>query len=31
MMIDDIQPLWAAENISKSNKIDGEFQPSLAI
>jgi len=27
----NLQPMWASENISKSNNIDGVFQPSLAI
>jgi len=27
----NLQPMWAKENITKSNKLDGDFQPSLLI
>jgi len=29
--LDNLQPLWAFDNISKSNKLEKPFQPSLAI
>lgn len=29
--LNNLQPLWAAENIKKGNKIEGTFQPALAI
>ena len=30
-VLENLQPMWASQNMSKHKRIDGEFQPSLAI
>ncbi|MFH1762494.1 MAG: HNH endonuclease, partial [bacterium] len=29
--LDNLQPLWGIENISKGNKLDADFQPALLL